>query len=466
MTSTIQTDYLVIGSGATAMAFTDTLLAETEATITLVDRRHVPGGHWNDAYPFVRLHQPSQFYGVASRPLGRERIDRSGFNQGFFELATGVEVTRYFHAVMDEIFLPSGRVRYLPMSNHDGDGVVTSMLSGERTEIEVGTRLVDATLLETSIPLTHRPRFEVADGVVCEPPNHLPRLAARHRRITVLGGGKTAFDVITWLLSHGYDPDRVRWIVPRDSWVINRSQLQPGIDFFPTTFASITTQYELCAEAATAEELWHRFEEAGIWMRLDPDIEPSMFHAATLSEAELHQMRRIGDVVRAGRVVRIEPGRLVLTEAELAAEPDTLYVDCTASAVATNVGHREPVFAGDRIALQMLRPFQPCFSMALIAHLEAAYDDDGARNAVAEPTPMTDTPGDWLRVQASGMRNQAAWSTDGELSSWIAGCRLDAFGDTIRRALIVHEGTEELLARVFAASAPGVANLERLAADG
>ena len=32
-----------------------------------------PGGHWNDAYSFVNLHQPSAFYGVNSLPLGANR---------------------------------------------------------------------------------------------------------------------------------------------------------------------------------------------------------------------------------------------------------------------------------------------------------------------------------------------------------------------------------------------------------
>jgi cation diffusion facilitator CzcD-associated flavoprotein CzcO len=53
------TDYLVIGAGAAAMAFTDALLEHSDATVAIVDRRHAPGGHWIDAYPYVRLHQPS-----------------------------------------------------------------------------------------------------------------------------------------------------------------------------------------------------------------------------------------------------------------------------------------------------------------------------------------------------------------------------------------------------------------------
>ena len=45
---TTDTDYLVVGCGATALAFVDALFHETDATFTIVDRRHAPGGHWND----------------------------------------------------------------------------------------------------------------------------------------------------------------------------------------------------------------------------------------------------------------------------------------------------------------------------------------------------------------------------------------------------------------------------------
>ena len=98
----IETDYLIIGAGAVGLAFADTLLAETDAdtTITIIDRHGQPGGHWNDAYPFVALHQPSAFYGVNSMPLGNNRKDTSGSNAGCYELASGAEVTSYFDKVM------------------------------------------------------------------------------------------------------------------------------------------------------------------------------------------------------------------------------------------------------------------------------------------------------------------------------------------------------------------------------
>ena len=43
--------------------------------VVLLDRRAKPGGHWNDAYDFVRLHQPAAFYGVNSLKLGCGEAD-------------------------------------------------------------------------------------------------------------------------------------------------------------------------------------------------------------------------------------------------------------------------------------------------------------------------------------------------------------------------------------------------------
>ena len=123
-------DYLVVGAGACAMAFVDEVFQASEATFAIIDRRHAPGGHWNDAYPFVELHQPAAGYGVASVPFGSDRLDTSGYNEGMQSLASGVEVASHFHGFMRDALLPSGRVRYLPMTEYLGDGECRSLLSG------------------------------------------------------------------------------------------------------------------------------------------------------------------------------------------------------------------------------------------------------------------------------------------------------------------------------------------------
>jgi hypothetical protein len=98
-------DYLVVGAGLAGMGFVDTLVDGSDASVVLVDRRQQPGGHWNDAYPFVRLHLPSATYGVNSRELGANRIDGQGPNAGFYERAC-----RVVRIGPQEIVLEHGRL--------------------------------------------------------------------------------------------------------------------------------------------------------------------------------------------------------------------------------------------------------------------------------------------------------------------------------------------------------------------
>ena len=56
----VEVDTLIVGAGAMGMAFADVVLSEhPRKRIAMVDRHPRPGGHWNDAYPFVSLHQPA-----------------------------------------------------------------------------------------------------------------------------------------------------------------------------------------------------------------------------------------------------------------------------------------------------------------------------------------------------------------------------------------------------------------------
>ncbi|MEM7119588.1 MAG: NAD(P)/FAD-dependent oxidoreductase, partial [Chloroflexota bacterium] len=211
----LEADYLVIGTGAVGMTFVDTMLDETDANFIMVDRHHMPGGHWNDAYPFVRLHQPSAYYGVASTDLGSNRIDDSGSNEGFFELASGAEVSTYFEKLMRERFLPSGRVQYFPMCNYVGNGRFHSLLSDQQYSVTVSKRTVDGTFYNTTVPSMHKRKFAVEASVSCVAPNELPRLATEFQHFTILGGGKTAVDAIVWLLDNGASPDAITWVCPR-----------------------------------------------------------------------------------------------------------------------------------------------------------------------------------------------------------------------------------------------------------
>ena len=156
----IATDYLIVGSGAMGMAFADVLVNETSATMTLVDKHDRPGGHWNDAYPFVRLHQPSAFYGVNSRRLGNNAKDKRGGNKGLFELASGTEVCTYFDQVMRRGLLASGRVQYFPMAEYLGENRFRSLVTGATTQAEVARKTVNATYMNVQVPSTRGPLYD------------------------------------------------------------------------------------------------------------------------------------------------------------------------------------------------------------------------------------------------------------------------------------------------------------------
>ena len=452
----IETDYLVKGCGASAMAFVDVMLRETDATFVMVDMGAAPGGHWNDAYPFVRLHQPSSFYGVSSRHLGHDRIDADGFNKGLRELASGIEIANYFHQVMRDQFLPTKRVSYHPVcriSEEDiarGRATFESLLSGARHDVAFAKKFVDATFLKTSIPLTHSRRFEVAEGVASIPPNDLVRLASTHTHFTILGGGKTAIDAALWLLGNGAAPDSISWVLPRDPWLINRACQQPGLEFFEQSVGGVATQYEVAASSSSVDEFCVGMETAGLWLRLDQAVWPTMMHAANVTVLELEQLRRIRTVIRKGRVRRIDPDKIVLDGGDVAANSRDLYIDCTASALGHNINDRSPVFDSNLIRLQMIRAFQPTFSAALIGFLEATVPDDIEKQRLTQITPMTDTAKDYVQAMAAGISNQGAWNAHPKVRAWLRQCRLDAFAKTLAEVDPEDAGKRAILRRIGA----------------
>src|SRR5689334_25433129 len=105
----VQADYLVVGAGAMGMAFTDALIDHADVRVALVDRRHGVSGHWLEAYPFVRLHQASAFYGVGSTLLGGGQLQQRGPETGLQERATQAEVCTYYARLLER-FVESGKV--------------------------------------------------------------------------------------------------------------------------------------------------------------------------------------------------------------------------------------------------------------------------------------------------------------------------------------------------------------------
>lgn len=456
----LDADYVILGAGASGMAFADQLLTDTEATMIMIDNRAKPGGHWNDAYPFVRLHGPSLNYGVNSRELGSGQIDKVGVNAGLHELATGPEICGYFDSVMRQRLLPSGRVTFLPMHDY-ANGIATHRLTGASTRVGFRNKLVDCTGAQTRVPATHAPPFEVADGVRCVALGELVNIKEPVDGFTIVGGGKTAMDAVVWLREQGVAADRIAWVRPREPWILNRRFVQPSYDCFEDTIGSQAREFEIISEAVSIEDLFLRLEAEGIVLRIDQAIMPTMYHCPIVSEVELRHLRSVARVIRQGHVQRIERDRIICEHGETPTTPNTVHVHCAVAGIPRLPAR--PVFQGTRIDVQYVRRCSPTFSAAVIARLEATLASDDEKNAAATPVPIPDTPLDWLRERLLDARNQRAWNKTEGMTEWLAQARLDRFTAMLKEAQTKPTpGIMSIGMRFQAASRPALARLQEL----
>lgn len=459
----LETDYLIVGSGAVGMAFADTLLTETDANIIIVDKYAKPGGHWNVAYPFVTLHQPSFFYGVSSRELGTGMKDEVGLNKGLYDLASGAEVLAYFDEVMRHQFLPTGRVQYFPLCEYQGNQQFVSMITGERFEVKVNKKIVDATFLKTAVPSTHTPNFTIDPDIPFMPLNDLPKITTPPAGFVVIGGGKTGIDACLWLLENRVHPDNITWIVSRDAWLLDRKNVQPSEEFFEYSIGVQAAQMEAIASAESIPDMFDKLEKAGVLLRLDKTVEPKMFHGATISQPELEQLQRLKNIVRMGRVQRIEKDKIILDRGTIPTSTEHVHVDCSATPI-SNIGKAD-IFKGNVITPQTVRPYQPIFSAAFIAYIEANYEKEKEKNEICGVVALPNHDTDWMRMMEGLIENQFIWSKYKEIRNWLYHNRLDGFSKLVKDTSKEDLAKQAILKRMRKVTLPAFANLQVLLKD-
>lgn len=455
MTQAVEADYLVIGAGAMGMAFTDALIDHADVRVALVDRRQGAGGHWLAAYPFVRLHQASSFYGVASTLLGGGRIQEQGPEAGLHERADLPTICAYYDDVLKDRMLGPGRVEFFAGCEYLGDRTFVARDSGERFEVSERCRVVDARYLAPGIPAEMPPQFAVAEGARVIPVNDLVHEEEAPRRYVVVGSGKTATDACVWLLGRGVDPAAICWVRPREPWMLDRAKIQPD----PTIFLGMAADMLREAAAATSlPELFLRLEDVGIMVRVDRSVTPTMARAPTLAQWELELLRSIEDVVRLGHIDTVRRGRLDLTDGSVRIADDALVVNCAGDGL--KMPPLVPIWGPDVITLQPTRAGFPCFGAALAGYVEATRDDDAEKNRLCPPSPYPSTMGDWARMNVLGLRSAASFGSEADIREWSRRCALNP-----SRIPPGYERTPELddaLERLQTHTGPGVVGLARL----
>ncbi|KAL7550342.1 hypothetical protein ACHAWF_013584 [Thalassiosira exigua] len=362
--STNSTNYLVVGAGAASMAFIDTILTEQpEASLTVVDEHSAPGGHWNDAYGFVRLHAPSLVYGVASKQLEGNWLKLLLLKRTLFfnHRASKNKILAHYIAVMER-WTASGRVTI---------------------------ELVNGHLTTCKVPSQIPPEFPIDGGLQLETPNDSYDMANNKgavpsdKSFVVMGAGKAAMDTIVFLQQDlGIKPDNIRYIVPNQIWLAPR---EGGAvpEFSPRKLVECDLNVD---EAALA------MEKEGRFTRHDPHV-PTVAKGLMpiVGKDEVELLRSVKGVVRRGRITSIarQGGNAVMSfkngKQLVLLTSNTIFVHCT-SPRPYNGKVETSVFTSDDVPnlLLLLTPPVPiCMSMAAL--LESRFlkgklnlDDDAS----------------------------------------------------------------------------------------
>ncbi|MCH2045386.1 MAG: hypothetical protein MK212_14815 [Saprospiraceae bacterium] len=408
-------DYLIIGAGATAISFVDTLLdTHPQATVLMIDRRSRIGGHWVDAYPFVRLHQPATYYGVRSMKLGSNHRD----------LVSKFQILGYYDRVLTRLqntgrFKFLGQYNYQPNPEAEGESTtILHSLSILNKSITVTYKtLVDTTYMQITIPSLNPPKYEIEPQANVVPINQLAYLKQPQEHFVVIGAGKTGIDAILYLLNMGVDPQKIMWVISRDAWLIKRDLLYPD-----QLCSAMANQLEVLKTANSIDDLMFGLEKVGYQMRLDTDRTPTAYRCATVSLAELSQLKRIEKVIRLGRVKQVYVDHLVLDQGEVPIHPKSLIVDCTSDGLARRPS--KTIFEKNKITLQNVIFCQPTFSASILGYLEGRFQEDlDKKNKNANPVLHPNVPLDFLTSSSNSLKNSISLAS--QMPIWLSRNRLN-----------------------------------------
>jgi hypothetical protein len=195
--------------------------------------------------------------------------------------------------------------------------------------------------------------------------------------------------------------------------MLNRAVVQPD----PAVFLGMAADtVEAASRSSSPDDLFRRLEEAGVMLRIDPSVTPTMAKTPTLARWELDLLRTVEHVVRLGHLRHVEATRLVLAEGEVATAGDAVVVHCAASGL--RYPPLVPIWRREAITLQPIRTGFPCFAAALAGYVEATIAGDEQKNSLCPPSPYSNTPADWARMQVLGYRAAVAFGSNPDLRDW------------------------------------------------
>ena len=250
-----------------------------------------------------------------------------------------------------------------------GSSSRASPASGSRCPSGVASS-TRATSPRTSPPRHRRP-FAVEEGARVVPVNDLVHLDEAPRQYVVVGSGKTATDACVWLLTR-----RRRLRTPSAGCVRASPGCSTGRCIVPDPAIYLPMLAALLEAAGTADsldQLFLRLEDAGIMLRIDRSVTPTMAKAPTLGLWELDLLRSIEDVVRL-RPHPVGAPRPSGARRGLGRASPTTRSSSTARPTGSRCHRSSRSGRPTRSPLQSVRAGFPCFGAAIAGYVEATSE--------------------------------------------------------------------------------------------
>ena len=224
-------------------------------------------------------------------------------------------------------------------------------------------------------------------------------------------------DAIQRLLSSDVPGEAIHWIMPRQSYVLNRAFQEKG-------GPGLKLMYLKLSECATEQEALQALEEISCLVRVDTSREATCFRFAVLSDAELEEMRKVQDIIMLGHVQQVTADSIVMQKGTIQMVAGALLVDCTANGNGTGSASiaSEPIWSDTSITLQTCVPSEPWAAYPNFVNTQAwaetHLDTDERKNRLCIPLPGDSTPKSFLAFLYINGMFCSQWKTAGIYEGW------------------------------------------------
>lgn len=455
-------DYIIIGKNIASLAFADTILVGSDATIAIIDDEKAMNRLRCDMATFQYSRVPDESVGIGSYTFEDWRTANHQTNEKSLHRAADLQA--YLSHVLDHVILPSKRVQVFDRVEHFGSGRIKSIETGNVRDLLARCSIVDATRLPNNFCKSFIPCFSIAPGVqVVRPFNLDTALDSRTIEVDtfcVLGGGRTGTEMVLTLLDRGVPSRKIRWVKSREPWMLALATKSERAQSLSDQNAIQQECLKAMAYAQNPEDLCLRLETLGVIVRTSVGQSPSSFLPHMVTHLDAERLRQVYHVIGKGHVHAITEIGMVLSRGVVPMPGKALYLDCTGDESTRNPP--SPVFQKGRIDLAEIRLCHPSFSAAIIAAIALQDLSIEEKNKLSVPMMGHHVANLFL----TSLLNQHAWFHDDNLRTWLTDCRLDSWMQTSARRLNASPRIPQDLSTIRKILPRAIINLESMIQQG